>query len=133
MPTPQLKNISIRPLALAISITLLSLGFSSTALAERPDHFKGKPADTLQQAVANFQQYNAKLASLLAAELTPERMVEIHQLTYTLENALQKIHAETAALQLVLEEVHVGSEHMDFDKVKSEGQRYLNNAKQLIK
>ena len=47
---------------------------SSAQADERPDHYKGKAADTLQQAVANFSEYNQKLNTLLKAELTPLAM-----------------------------------------------------------
>ena len=59
--------------------------------------------------------------------------MEIHQLTYTLENALEKIHSETTELKAVLEDVHLGSENMDFAKVKQQAKRYLDTATTLVK
>ena len=100
---------------------------------ERPDHYKGKPSETLEQAVANFSEYNRKLQTLLAAELTPLAMVEIHELTYSIEVALEKIHSETAKLKDTLEEVHVTSEHMDTATAKARGDVYIKAAQTLIK
>ena len=77
---------------LVAGIIALTFSAGSWADTERPDHFKGEPADTLQQAVTNLSEYNARFDKLLAEdELTPMDMHEVHQLTYTLENALQKI------------------------------------------
>ena len=100
---------------------------------ERPDHYKGKPSNTLEQAVANFSEYNQRLKVLLASELTPMAMVEIHELTYTLEVALEKIHSETAKLKDALEEVHVSSEHMDMENAKRSGDAYIKTAQTLMK
>ena len=119
-----------------LSIVVLGSTFfiAGAALAdERPDHYKGKSSDTLMQAVANFSEYNQKLKIALAGELTPLAMVEIHELTYTIEVALEKIHAETAKLKDVLEEVHVASEHMDTTTAKERGDAYIKAAQTLIK
>lgn len=118
--------------AIAITATLLT---SAAVLAhgDRPDHFKGKPSDTLEQAVANFSEHNKKLKKVLAGELTADQMVEVHELTYTLEVALAKIHSELGQLKDVLEEVHVASEHMDTDTVKSSGKAYLKTAETVVK
>ena len=116
----------------------LGLGVAMFAAAlvqadERPDHYKGKQSNTLEQAVANFSEYNQRLNVLLASELTPLAMVEIHELTYTLEVALEKIHSETAKLKDTLEEVHVASEHMDMANAKRSGELYLKAAQTLVK
>ena len=115
---------------LLLSSVLLSTQVSAS---ERPDHFKGKPADTLEQAVANFSEYNQKLKAVLAGELTPLAMAEIHELTYTIEVALEKIHTETGKLKVTLEEVHIASEHMDMATAKSSGDAYIEAAQTLVK
>lgn len=101
--------------------------------SERPDHYKGKTADTLKQAVANFSEYNQKLNTLLNTELTPLAMAEIHQLTYTIEEALERIHTETGKLKDTLEEVHVASEQMDMASAKRSGDAYIKAAQTLVK
>ncbi|MBL1376924.1 DUF6746 family protein [Zobellella iuensis] len=115
------------------AFSALSLLLAANLQAEtRPDHYQGEPAETLEQAVANFSEYNAKLAELLAGELTPAALNEVHQLTYTLENALAKINEETATLAQTLEEVHIASESNQPQVVKDRGQAYLAVSRTLI-
>lgn len=112
---------------------ICALCVTSPSFAEdRPDHFKGKPADTLEQALANFNEYNIKLAKIIAQkELSAGDMHEVHQLTYTLENALQKIQEEYAQLAEVLEDVHVASESANITTVKSQGKAYLDTSSRI--
>lgn len=114
--------------ALCLSSCLFTLQAS-----ERPDHYQAKASDTLAQAVANFSTYNQKLQRLLDSELTPERMVEIHEITYTLEVALERIHTETGKLKDTLEEVHIASEQMNSATVKAQGTAYLTAATTIVK
>ncbi|MCL5049460.1 MAG: hypothetical protein M1473_02825 [Firmicutes bacterium] len=106
-----------------------------TAIAQdRVDHYKGEPAPTLEVAMKNYVEYNQRLQAVLAKEeLTTEDMVLVHELTYTLENALERIQAELEVIAETLEEVHVASETMDFETVKASGARYLKHAKVLRK
>lgn len=115
--------------------SLLALSLSTMAQAEeRPDHFKGKPSETLEQAVVNFSEYNGKLADLLAKDaLSPHDLHQVHELTYTLENALEKINAELTELANTLEAVHVASENGDTKTTKEQGARYLDTARKVIK
>lgn len=100
---------------------------------ERADHFEGKASETLQEAVANFSEGNQQLAELLASgELSNEQMGELHMLTYTLENALHKIDAEVEAMAVSLEEVHLGSESLDQQRVAENGADYLEAAQTLV-
>ena len=117
-------------------VPLFALGFAGTAQAEddRPDHFKGEPSATLDQAMANFSQYNRQLGEILAKdELGPEDTAKIHELTYTLENALAKIKDGVEVLEESLEAVHVSSERFELDVVRAEGARYLDTAAKLAK
>lgn len=119
----------------AILILLSFLASGVVVAGEgRPEHFKGLPADTLAQAVANFSEYNSKLEGLIQQEhLSPQDMHEVHILTYTLENALAKIHAEFTALAEPLEAVHLASERAEPETVKIQGRSYLDSARQIIK
>lgn len=110
-----------------------SLLIAMPALASDSEHFKGEPANTFEQAVANFSEYNTKLEKMLAGDLTPEAMNDIHQLTYTLENALQKLDDEINALEDTLEKVHKASERADTDTVHSAGEQYLTNSRKIVK
>ncbi len=118
-----------------IAITLFTLGSSTSALAsERPEHFEGKPAETLEQAVTNFSEANQELATLLAEEdLDARQLHEVHKLTYTLENALERIREDLEGLAETLEEVHLASETTDSETVKAKGREYLETARKLVK
>lgn len=119
---------------LLLSALLSGLMVAATAHASTPtEHFKGEPAETLSQAVANFSETNQQLAELLAQdELSLEDLGTIHELTYTLENALEKINEEAEAMAVNLEEVHLGSETGDFERVQSHGADYLEAAQTLV-
>ncbi|UYG04097.1 hypothetical protein OCT51_01675 [Halomonas sp. LR3S48] len=119
---------------LLLSALLSGLMVAATAHASTPtEHFKGEPADTLSQAVANFSETNQQLAELLAQdELSLEDLGTIHELTYTLENALEKINEEAEAMAVNLEEVHLGSETGDFERVQNHGADYLEAAQTLV-
>lgn len=96
-------------------------------------HFKGEPAETLEQAVTNLATYNAKLAAIVNKDkIEPAEMGEIHQLTYTLENALRKLKAEVLVTEELLEDVHKASETADYEKAQTQGRAYLEKMNTLI-
>ncbi|GGO70634.1 DUF6746 family protein [Bowmanella pacifica] len=107
---------------------------ATSALADaRPDHYQGQQADSLEQAMTNLVSYNAKLKTVLAkSSLSLEDMAHIHELTYSLENALQRLDVELDSLAATLEEVHIGSEKAQSEQVKSQGQKYLKHAETLL-
>lgn len=114
---------------------VFALSLTSVAHAdERPDHFKGEASPTLAAAMANLGEYNAQLAAILAKdELGPEDTAQIHELTYTLENALAKISSEVEGLEETLEDVHVASERYEVEVVKTQGRRYLDRSANLAR
>ncbi|RUO71527.1 hypothetical protein CWI79_01790 [Pseudidiomarina salinarum] len=115
---------------------MVAASFSAAAAPlseERPDHFEGKSSETLEQAMSNLAEYNAKLHAMLAnGDLTPKQMGEIHQLTYTLEEALAKLKDEVETMQEQVETVHLGSEKMSYDDVKETGKAYLDKAAKIV-
>ena len=114
----------------------LCLIMSSTLVIanERPEHFKGQQAKTLAEAVTLLSENNKKLALLVAKDqLSAEELFEVHQLTYTLENALQKMQTEMTEIAAVLEEVHLASEKNDSGTVKKNAQMYLDKSAGLAK
>ena len=125
----------MKNLSLLFAGLVLAFGFSDLALAdERPDHFEGEKAASLEEALSHLASYNAKLEAVLAKdELGPEDTAEVHQLTYTLENALAKIKSEVEGLEETLEEVHVASERYEVETVRSQGRKYLDDAAKLAK
>lgn len=120
---------------LTILTVILSLSFAVQAKSgERVEHFEGEPADTLEEAVANFSEYNSKLRKILIKEeISGEDMFKIHQLTYSIENALQKINEEVEAMAVSLENLHISSETGDLDGIKKHGAEYTNSAIKLVK
>lgn len=122
---------SIRTKA-ALALLLGSLAGFAGADDDRVEHYKGEPAETLEQALSNFTEYNARLARILEKEsLTAADMNDIHQLTYTLENALGRIDEEVDNLEEVLESVHLASERGEEETVRGDGQSYLSTARKL--
>jgi len=118
-------------LVAVLLFTSLNLGAANAE--ERHEHFKGLPAETLETAVQNFSEYNNRLAAIVAKdELTASDLATIHELTYTLENALEKINDELVALAELLEEVHVASETADGASTVEKGRAYLGTARTVI-
>lgn len=116
------------------AVLAASLVVASGAVAEeQAGHFKGLAAPDLQTAVAHFSEYNNRLEQLLAGDLTDMDLVKIHELTYTLENALEKINIDLEELAHTLEKVHVASETYNRDALKEAGPAYLNTARIIVK
>ncbi len=112
----------------------LMMGSAVAAASERPAHFEGQQAKTLAEAVTLLSDNNKKLALLVAKDqLNAEELFEVHQLTYTLENALQKMQTEMTEIAAVLEEVHLASEKNDSATVKTRTQVYLDKSAELAK
>ncbi len=105
------------------ALTILSI--SANSHAGDVDHFKGKASPDLQSALCNLQKYDAVLKAMTSKPLTANDMAEIHQLTYTLEVAVQRVQAELAVAAEDLEKVHKSSETMGKDKVKQAAEKYL--------
>lgn len=115
-----------------IAVMLGALSVSALA-EERPDHFQGKKAESLGQAVAYLEVYGERLEDILEKdELSASDMAEVHQLTYTLENALQTVRESLKGTAATLEEVHLASETMDKETVKERGRRFLSDIDTLI-
>lgn len=97
----------------------------STQADDRLDHYQGKPADTLEQAVANFTEGNRELRQLLAGEVSNADLARVHELSYTLENALGKMNKEMKVLAVLLEQVHLASETAKAETVQGSGRAYF--------
>lgn len=121
----------MKAMLLATVVGMFTLASQPTVASERPAHFKGETVANTQQALATLAEANAKLTTILAGELNPTTMTEVHQLTYTLENALALIPAADDEIKEILEEVHLGSETMDTERVRNNGEYYLQLAKKL--
>lgn len=113
-----------------IALIALSASFAAGAQDQRISHYRGEPADSTVQALANLAAYNARLHALLAEDEVD--LHTVHELTYTLENALQRIQADLAEAAEVLEEVHLASEAADSEMVKARGRHYLEVTRPFV-
>ena len=107
-----------------------ALGLSATALAaDDVQHYNMVESETLEAALTNFVEYNAKVRDVLAKEnLSVADMEEIHEHTYTIEAALAKINAEMGALPETLEALHLASEDHVEAEVRSLAETYFETA-----
>ena len=110
-----------------------ALGLAATALAASDDsemqHYNMVESETLEAALTNFVDYNAKVRDVLAREdLSVADMEEIHEYTYTIEAALAKINEEMGALPETLEALHLASEDHDEAEVRSLAETYFETA-----
>lgn len=114
---------------------MLGLSLIATPLFAEDEirHFQGVKPASLAEAVAVFSDYNQQLEAILAkGTLDAVDMHNIHELTYTLENALETIEDELEQLAELLEDVHQATEHGETDKALRQGRAYLEMARQLI-
>lgn len=100
---------------------------------DRMSHYKGEPSPSLEVAVKNLTEFNQQLEAILESDdLDIHKLSEIHQLTYTLENALERIEDELDRAEDLLEEVHVGSERAQYEQVRESGKAYLEQIRKLL-
>ncbi|MCP1339042.1 hypothetical protein NJR55_05485 [Idiomarina sp. M1R2S28] len=113
-----------------------ALLFNVAAMADddeqRYEHFKPEPAENLEQAIMNLNEYNAKLQEIVNGDLTAQDMAKVHELTYTLEVALARLSKELDIAANSLEEVHLGSEQMNKQRVKGFGKSYLDTLNHVL-
>ncbi|HEX4870751.1 MAG TPA: DUF6746 family protein [Nevskiaceae bacterium] len=118
----------------ALGLALLLPLSSPLRASERPDHFKGQPAPTLAAALQNLAETNREVERLLARpDLRPTDLARVHELTYTLETALQKIQAELVPMAASLEALHQASERADTAAARQHGAAYLQAAEALAR
>lgn len=117
----------------ASAMAIATLESEQTHQAQRTEHYQPLPSNTLEQAIKNLHSHNAHLQQLLdQPSLSMEDMVKVHELSYTLELALQRLSRVLDDTADVLEEVHLGSETMDNNRVRDNGERYLEVMNTLL-
>jgi hypothetical protein len=126
-------NLSKKTLSVVPAL-VLGLAMATGSLAsERVDHYEAKTPKTLQEAVAYFAEYNGKLAATLEQEVLEAADLEtIHELTYTLENALARMREDMAELADTLEALHLASEDHAESTAREHGAAYLATARTLV-
>jgi len=119
--------------ALVLS-TLVVVAVSGPAISdEKVQHYEAKPAETLEQAVENFSEYNKRLSKVLQKKsLTTSDLEKIHELTYTLEVALAKINEELSGLPATLETLHLASEKHNEAQARGVGKVYMEIATTVV-
>ena len=119
-----------------LAVTGFTLGMAFTAASyasdARVEHFKGHASPDLSTAVANLAEYNKQLQVMVDSALSDEDMAEIHMLTYTLENALERINLELEEIAEALEEVHLASETLDRERLTGNAAIYLDKTAILL-
>jgi hypothetical protein len=108
--------------------TCLSLSFVSLASGgDKYNHFPALESSTTKSALCNLANYDKVLAEIVQKEeMSVEDMVKIHELTYTLENALSKLSEDLGKAAVDLEEVHLASEKLDKATIKKHADIYAN-------
>ncbi|MFD2631333.1 DUF6746 family protein [Idiomarina piscisalsi] len=122
--------------ALTMILAGAALLFNVAAVADDDDqryqHFKPEPSDNLHQAIMNLTKYNAKLQEIIEGDMPPKDMAKVHELTYTLEVALARLSKELDVAANSLEEVHLGSEAMNKQRVEGFGKSYLETLNHVL-
>jgi hypothetical protein len=96
------------------------------ALSEEVDHYAAEKSETLAEALQTLEDYNAKVATVMDRDsLSVADMEEVHEYTYTMEEAVARIATEMEEIAVVLEEVHLGSEGDDPAALRETTERYL--------
>src|SRR5690554_226265 len=119
---------------LAIAGLTVAMAFTAATYATvaQVQHFKGHASPDLTTAVANLPEYNKQPQAKVDSALSDEDMAEIHMLTYTLENALERINLELEEIAEALEEVHLASETLDRERLTGNAAIYLDKTAILL-
>ncbi|MCC2608213.1 DUF6746 family protein [Planctobacterium marinum] len=107
-----------------LSVSMLTM--TGLSADEQYNHFPSLEAPDTTVALCNLNKFNARLAGIVEqSEIGVEDMLKIHELTYTLENAVQRLQQDLEGIAAELEKTHKGSEAMQQDTVKSSANAYL--------
>ena len=116
-----------------VAAFVLATSMPSFAQEEQQNqHFKPEPSDNLHQAIMNLNKYNAELQKIIEGDMPPKDMAKVHELTYTLEVALARLSKELDVAANSLEEVHLGSEAMNKQRVEGFGKSYLETLNHVL-
>ncbi len=115
---------------LGAAVLGLSLTITDAQAGDRTSHYEPVSSNNLTEAMANFSNYNEKLASILRKKaLSVDAMEDIHQITYTLEEAIVVMRTELGALAETLEALHLSSEEHSPAATLKHGSAYLSVAR----
>ncbi len=118
-------------LAATIAFGLAALPAAAT---EKVSHYAAEPSETLAEALATLAAYNAKIEAVLARDsLSLRDMEEVHEYTYTLEKAVERIAHDIEDIAVALEDVHQASEGDDPDALRAAAGGYIDLAAPLAR
>lgn len=116
------------------AILTMSVFATPVGASEKPEHFPAVDSKDLKSAVCNLQGFSQALSNLTEQnEMSSLDMVKVHELTYTLEQAIAKLNEELLVVAADLEEVHLASERMEKETVKRYSDKYLMAVDQILK
>jgi len=114
--------------------TALALGLAALPAhaSDEVDHYAAEPSENLAEALKTLKEYNARIASVMARDdLSMQDMEEVHEYTYTMEQAVARIASETDEIAVALEEVHQSSEGDDPEALRAAAEAYLERSAPL--
>lgn len=118
---------------ITIAIASLLLALPNVKADEQYSHFPSLASENTSEALCNLAKFNEKLQAIVNKKtLTPEDMVKVHELTYTLENAVIRLQKDLETIAIDLERAHLASEHLKGEKVKQSGEKYLSATSLLL-
>lgn len=109
------------------AIFALGLAALPVHASEEVEHYDAKPSTNLAEALETLAAYNAKVAEVMARDgLDVQDMEEVHEYTYTMEQAVARIASDLESVAALLEEVHQSCEGDDTDALRSATGAYLD-------
>ena len=119
---------------LTSSVAILLLTAPTLFAGEEYDHFPALEATNTTVAICNLNSFNASLQAILnKPQISVEDMVKVHELTYTLENAVQRLQQDLVVIAEDLEKAHKASEALQQESVRASGNAYLSALELLLK
>ena len=125
-------NPSRTPLVFVTALALGLVAATASSASDRVEHYEARSAATLEEAVAIFVEFSDALKTVLEREpLEAADLEAVHEITYTLENALERMRGDLAELADIVEALHLASEDHDEAATREQGAAYLEIARTL--
>lgn len=128
-------NRTFTALAIGVMAGLAAPAWANDAqqAPNRVSHYAAQKAGSIDEALANLREANAKLTALLAGEVGEYDIHDIHSLSYTLEESLERIGKEIKQLHGTVADMHFASEGLNRDAVIDYGKAYLSGIEKIVK
>jgi hypothetical protein len=124
-------NQTCASVVLFFSLSAMSLAFSDGNT--NANHFPSVASPTVTAAKCNLAKYNAILTKLInQPELSITDMLSVHELTYTLEQTIERLQVSLEDVAEEVEKVHKASEHLDPNVIASSGQLYQEKLQAIL-